>query len=161
MNKLLPRPGLTVLLLAIWLTVQMSFSIGNIVMGAILGLLIPIFATRFWPNAPTVHKLFLLGRYVVVFLYDVVVANLQVAGWILGPKDKLRPRFLYLPLEVEHPFTITVLASTISLTPGTVSSHLSGDRKMLIVHCLHTNDDEATVREMKERYEKPLKEIFE
>jgi len=160
MKKILPRPWLTFSLIVIWMLVQMAFDLGNLIMGIILGLFVPLVTLRFWPNAPKIKSLPKLAKYMAVFLYDVVIANLQVAVWILGPKEKLRPRWLYVPLDVKHPFTITMLASTISLTPGTVSSQISADRKLLIVHCLHTDDDDESVRTMKERYEKPLKEIF-
>jgi multicomponent K+:H+ antiporter subunit E len=161
MKKLFPRPVLSVLLLIVWALVQMSVSPGTLVMGGILAIILPLLTQRFWPNAPRIKDFWLLTKYVFVFLWDVVVANIQVAVWIAGPQSKLRPRFVYIPLEIEHPFTITVLASTISLTPGTVSAHLSGDRKMLIVHALNSKDDQETVETIKERYEKPLKEIFE
>ena len=105
-------------------------------MGALLGVVVPLYTTRFWPNAPRVQRFGALFKYILVFLYDVLIANLQVAWWILRSQDRLRPRFVFIPLEVEHPFVVTALASTISLTPGTVSTHLSADRKMLIVHCL-------------------------
>lgn len=160
MNRILPRPLLSVLLLVTWILVQMSASVGNLIMAAVLGIVIPLYTQKFWPNAPKVRKFGALFKYVLVFLWDVAVANLQVAYWILLPQHKLRPRFVYIPLEIEHPFVITVFASTISLTPGTVSAHVSADRKMLIVHCLNTEDDQATVDGIKERYEKPLKEIF-
>ena len=161
MKKLFPRPVLSLLLLVVWVLVQMSISPGTIVMGAFLALCVPLLTNRFWPNAPRIKSFPRLAKYIAVFLWDVLVANLQVAVWIVGPQDKLRPRFVYIPLEIKHPFTITVLASTISLTPGTVSAHLSGDRRMLIVHALNSKDDEETVKTIKERYEKPLKEIFE
>lgn len=161
MKALFPRPLLSVTLLFIWILTQMSVSPGTLLMGSILALIVPQLTQRFWPGAPRPKNFGLLARYTAVFLWDVLVANLQVALWILAPQDKLRPRFVFVPLDVEHPFTITVLASTISLTPGTVSAHLSGDRKMLIVHALNSKDDDATVAEIKTRYEKPLKEIFE
>lgn len=161
MSKFLPRPMMTLTLLIIWLLVQMSVSLGNIVLGGFLAILIPIATSRFWPDSPRVKSFPKLAKYLLVFLYDVVVANLQVAVWIMMPQSRLRPRFLYVPIEVKHPFTVTMLASTISLTPGTVSSQLSPDRRLLIVHCLNTKDDDETIRTIKERYEKPLKEIFE
>jgi multicomponent K+:H+ antiporter subunit E len=161
MKSIFPRPVLSVLLLIIWVLVQMSFSPGTLIMGAVLAIIVPLVTKRFWPNSPEIKNFGLLTKYILVFLWDVLVANVQVAFWILGPQDKLRPRFVYIPLEIEHSFTITVLASTISLTPGTISAHLSGDHKMLIVHALNSKDDEETVAEIKERYEKPLKEIFE
>ena len=160
MKKLYPRPRLSLLLCVVWLLVQLSISIDQVLMGVIMGTIIPLITLRFWPDAPQVRNGGKLVRYMGVFLYDIVIANLQVAWWIIQPQRNLKPCFVYMPLEVEHPFTITVLASTISLTPGTVSSHVSGDRKLLIVHCLHSDNPEETMRQMKERYELPLKEIF-
>lgn len=160
MSKVFPKPILSFLLLLTWLLVQMSASLGNILMGSALAIIVPLYTTKFWPDAPNIRRYGLLLKYLAVFLWDVLVANIQVAYWIVLPQHKLRPRFVYIPLEIEHPFVITVFASTISLTPGTVSTHVSGDRKMLIVHCLNAADDQEMVDAIKDRYEKPLKEIF-
>ncbi len=160
MKTLFPKPILSVALLVTWCLAQLSVSPANLVMGALLGVVVPLYTTHFWPNAPKVRRFGALLKYIAVFLYDVLIANLQVAWWIVRTQDRLRPRFIFIPLELEHPFVITVFASTISLTPGTVSAHLSADRKMLIVHSLNCADDEEIVAEIKDRYEKPLMEIF-
>ena len=65
-----------------------------------------------------------------------------------------------IPLELRSPEAITALAGTISLTPGTVSCDLSADGRSLLVHCLDAPDAEEAVRQMKERYEARLMEIF-
>lgn len=161
LKRILPSPRLSFHMLLIWLVVQMSVSLGNILLGGILAILIPMWTKRFWPDAPRVRNFPLFLRYTAVFLYDVLIANLHVAYQIVMPQSRLKPRFIFIPLDIEHPFTITVLASTISLTPGTVSSHISADHKMLIVHALHCEDEAAMVQEIKDRYERPLMEIFE
>ncbi len=159
-RSILPRPFLSLSLLVIWLLVNMSLSLGQVLLGTVLALALPPLTLRFWPDAPAIRSLPKLVRYTLVFLYDVLIANVQVAIWILGPVSRLRPRWVFVPLELEHPLSITLLAATVSLTPGTVSSHISADRRLLIVHCLHTLDDAETVQQIKERYERPLKEIF-
>jgi multicomponent K+:H+ antiporter subunit E len=56
------------------------------------------------------------------------------------------------------------LAGIITMTPGTLSSDLSPDRKHLLVHALHCPDEAAEaalVADIKARYEAPLMEIFE
>lgn len=161
MSRLFPTPILSALLWLNWVLVQGSFDAGTFVAGAILATALPLVARRFWPDAPQVRHPLKVARYVAVFLYDVLVANLQVALWILGPQSKLQPRFVHIPVELEHPFAQTVFASTISLTPGTVSSHFSGDRKLLIVHCLNAPDEAEVIAAIKERYEAPLREILE
>jgi multicomponent K+:H+ antiporter subunit E len=84
-----------------------------------------------------------------------------VARLILGPTRRLRPGFIHLPLELESEFAITLLASTISLTPGTVSSNLSADGKTLLIHALDMEDEARVIAHIKRRYEAPLREIFE
>lgn len=161
MTKIFPAPVLSFLLLTNWLLVQMSMALADVVIGALLAIALPILTIRFWPDAPRLRRPGLIVKYLVVFLYDVLIGGLQVAWWIIGPQSKLQPKFIFIPLELEHPFSITMLASTISLTPGTVSAHVSGDRRLLIVHCLNAPDGEEMVKVIKQRYEAPLKEILE
>jgi len=78
----------------------------------------------------------------------------------LGSNARLHPAVVRVPMELENPFAITLLASTVSLTPGTVSAEISEDRRTLEVHCLDLEDVETLVATIKSRYETPLKEIF-
>lgn len=93
-------------------------------------------------------------------LYDIVVASFQVAKLILSPR-KPRPMFVSYPLELEQPLAITILASTISLTPGTVSVDVSDDNKILLVHALDADNCDEVIDTIRTRYEKPLLEMFE
>jgi len=79
---------------------------------------------------------------------------------LFRPTSQLRTRWVTVPLELCSPEAITVLAGTITMTPGTVSCDLSADGRSLLVHCLDAQDAEETVRQMKGRYETRLKEIF-
>jgi multicomponent K+:H+ antiporter subunit E len=161
MKTFLPSPMLSFLMMTNWLLVQMSLAPADVLIGIVLALGLPFLTIRFWPDAPRVRHPAKVVKYVVVFLYDVLIGGLQVAWWIIGPQSKLHPQFVFVPLDLRHPFSITMLASTISLTPGTVSAHVSGDRRLLIVHCLNAPDGDAMVRGIKERYEAPLMEILE
>ena len=93
--------------------------------------------------------------------WDIVLANLQVARLILlVPNDQLRSRYVTVPLALTSPEAITVLAGTITMTPGTVSAELSADGRALLVHGLDVPDPRALVAEIKSRYEARLLEIF-
>ena len=65
---------------------------------------------------------------------------------ILGPSARLRPAFVEIPVLLEDELALTMLASIISLTPGTVSADLSDDRKTLLVHSLDVADAATLVR---------------
>lgn len=160
-RRLLPHPMLTPTLAAIWLLLNNSLAPGQIILGALLGWLIPLFTLRFWPDTVRIRKPWLLLRFFVVFLFDVCIANLAVARRILGRPERLRPAFIEVPLALESELAISLLANTICLTPGTVSALLSPDRRILLVHALDAPDPAAVRADIKSRYEAPLKEVFE
>lgn len=161
MRRLLPHPLLTATLVLVWLLLVNQFSTGHLVLGALLGWLIPLATSRFWPEVIRIHHPLALLRYLVVFIYDIVVGSFQVAWLIVRGPARLRPAFVRIPLVLKRDLTISLLANTISLTPGTVSAVLSEDKRTLIVHTLDTGDADALVADIKRRYEAPLKRIFE
>jgi multicomponent K+:H+ antiporter subunit E len=84
-----------------------------------------------------------------------------VARLILGNPDRLKPAFARVPLDITSDLAISLLVSSITLTPGTLSARLSLDRKYLLVHALNETNPDALVVTIKYRYERLLKEIFE
>lgn len=160
-RKWLPHKALSLYMWVLWLLLVNDVSAGHMLLGAFLAWLIPYITQGFWPEEMVLRKPAVAARFVLLVLWDIVIANAILAVRILGPTRKLQPAFIEVPLDLKQDFAITLLASTISLTPGTVSSDLSADRSTLLVHVLHVDDMEASVFAMKARYEAPLKEIFE
>ncbi len=158
---LMPHPFLTLLLAVVWTLLQNSISAGMVVFGIILGILIPWATAVWWPDTPRSFHLTKMMRYAVIVIWDIMVANVQVAWIVLTvPNAKLKPAWIVVPLELKQPEAITMLAGTITLTPGTVSADLSDAGHSLLVHVLHTDDPDAVRDEIKDRYERRLKEIF-
>ena len=159
--RLLPNPALTLLLAALWLLLNNTFGVGHIVLGLFLGWVIPLLVSGFLIEVPRVRKPLKLCLFVLMVLYDIVVANIHVARLVLGPKEKLRPAFIVMPMRIENEFVLAVLTSIVSLTPGTVSAGLSRDHKHLLMHALDAPDLDEIVAGVQNRYEAPLLEIFE
>ncbi len=157
----LPQPVLSIVLLLTWLLLVNSVEPGHIVLGAILGLTIPWFTARFWPERTRWRKPFRLVGYLAVVLYDIVVANIEVARIILMRPRQVHSGFIWLPLDLTDEFAITVLANTISLTPGTVSTSFDAEGHRLLIHCLDVTDEAAQIALIKQRYERRLLEVFE
>ncbi len=161
-NWLLPHPFLTVLLAVVWTLLQNSVSAGMVVFGLILGIIIPIMTARWWPDRPQGLKAGKMISYSILVLWDIIVANIQVAWIVLTkPNDKMHPNWVAIPLELRSPEAITILMGTITLTPGTVSADLSDEGHSLLVHALDAEDPDAVRDDIKTRYERRLKEIFE
>ncbi len=157
----LPSPILSLFLLVIWLLLNNTISLGHILLGCFLAWFIPFITQSFWVQSINFNRQALAVRFVIMVLMDIVLANWVVAKMILRSPKRLQPAFMVLPLDLKEDFTITLLASTISLTPGTVSADFVIDGHYLLVHTLHTENPEAEIAQIKKRYEAPLKEIFE
>ncbi len=159
-RKWLPHPVLSFLMLIVWLMMVGTVAPGQIVLGLILAIGIPLLIRPFLDDLPPVQAPAKAIRLVLVVTYDIVVANITVAKLVLGPSSRLHPVFVEIPLELKRTQSITLLASIITMTPGTVSADLSEDHRRLLVHVLDGSDPEGVVTEIKQRYEKPLMEIF-
>ena len=162
LRKILPHPLLTLMLIAVWQMLVNTVTVGNLVLGTILGLVIPFITAPYWPNRARLRSLPRIVDYILVVLWDICVANVQVAYVILFKSNaNTHPAWITIPLELRTAEAITVLAGTITLTPGTVSSDFSADGRSLLVHCLDAPDPDAVRATIKARYEARLKEIFE
>ncbi|WP_120499194.1 Na+/H+ antiporter subunit E [Roseovarius sp. EL26] len=160
-RRLLPHPFLTLILTTVWVLLQNDVSAGMVVFGLILGIIIPWITVRWWPDTPQGFRLNKMISYSMIVMGDILIANIQVAWIVLTvPNSKLKPAWIVIPLELRQPEAITVLAGTITLTPGTVSSDLSSEGHSLLVHVLHTDDPDAVRDEIKTRYERRLLEVF-
>ncbi|PKP64574.1 MAG: Na+/H+ antiporter subunit E [Alphaproteobacteria bacterium HGW-Alphaproteobacteria-7] len=160
MSRLLPHPGLSVLLVVMWMVMVGDLTFGTLFLGLVLGFAIPLFTAPWWPGRPKVRYLSALG-YCGLVVWDIIIANFEVAAIILfKPNRDLRPAWLAIPLELTSPEAITVFAGTISLTPGTVSSDISACGKYLLVHALHAPDPASEIAKVKARYEARLMRIF-
>jgi multicomponent K+:H+ antiporter subunit E len=162
LRKLFPHPFLTLTLTAVWLALMNVISPGHAVFGLILGTIIPLMTAAYWPDRPRLRAPLKIAAYVLIVLWDIAKSNFIVARIVLFmPLSQLRPAFLTVPLDLRSPEAITVLAGTITMTPGTVSADLSACGRAILVHALHAPDPAGTVAEIKSRYESRLKEIFE
>jgi multicomponent K+:H+ antiporter subunit E len=158
--SLFPQPILTGVLAVFWLFLVNSIDPRQVLLGLFYGWLIPLFTRLFIPIRPQIKNWGALFRFLPVFLWDVVVANVVVALIIINPFRRTRSRWLVIPLESTNPYTISTLACVITLTPGTVSSEFGPGRMTLLVHALDSGDPDEEVARIKSRYEVPIMEIF-
>ncbi|MBE1284972.1 MAG: Na+/H+ antiporter subunit E [Rhodobacteraceae bacterium] len=161
-KRLLPHPHLTILLVIVWQFLVNRPTPNSLLFGLFLGLVIPFITQPFWPNRPKLRNWPKVAAYVLVVLWDIVIANIIVARIILFKRNADRhPAWITVPLELKQPEAITVLAGTITMTPGTLSADVSAEGHSLLIHCLDAPDTDAVRDEIKSRYESRLKEIFE
>lgn len=160
-RRIVPLPGLSIALLAIWLVLARSVSPGQIVLGLAVALAVPVLARKFWPSSRP-HRPFTMLRYALLVCGDVVHSNFVVAWGVIRWRWR-RPayRFVVIPLDLRDPVGLAVLSMVTTIVPGTVWSELAVDRSAMLLHVWDAPDEAGFVARFKARYEAPLREIFE
>lgn len=161
-SRLFPHPMLSVTLFVTWMLLVNQFKIGSLVMAAFLATVIPLLTSVWWPDRPRIRHPLRLASYCVLVLWDVIVANFQVARIVLFmPADRIQSAWIAVPITLTAPEAITLLAGTITMTPGTLTADMSGCGRVLLIHSLHAPDPDAVRDDILSRYEARLKRIFE
>lgn len=159
LRRLMQAPVTSLAVAALWLLLN-GASNGQLVLAAVFGLGLPHLLPAPAIVGPRLAAPLVAARLVLVVLFDIVKANVEVALRILGPESRIRPTFVWVPLDIASPQGIAVFASIITMTPGTLSCEVSEDRRWLLVHAFHADDAAAVAADVKSRYEAPLREIF-
>lgn len=162
MKRWLPAPLLSLALFVAWLMLNRSLSPGSLLIGALAGLGMPWLLRPLRPPGGTMHRPFTLARLIFVVGGDVVVSALDVAsGVVRSRRDPPRGTFVAIPLDLADSRGLAALAVVTTVVPGTVWCELAPDRSKLLLHVFDLEDEAEFVRHYKQRYELPLKEIFE
>jgi multicomponent K+:H+ antiporter subunit E len=162
MRRLLPSPLLSTGLLLLWILLVQSVSAGTLVLGLAQAIFWPAVTTRLRPVPVRARKPLTMLRLFARVVVSMLRSNAEVARIILTRASRDVPSgFVYVPLDLKDPNGLAVLAMIITFTPGTVWVQLSADRRRLLMHVLAIDDEAALVERVKQRYERPLMEIFE
>ena len=142
-----------VLLAAVWAGLTGTFTLENATIGFVLSYFVLLIARRGHRQA-----YFRRTRYTIMLVgfiaWELVLANLRLAREVLRLRIRVRPGIVAIPLEAKTDPEITLLASLITLTPGTVALELSADRSTLYIHSVDVGDADAIRHEIKARFER-------
>jgi multicomponent K+:H+ antiporter subunit E len=162
LKRLFPSPYLSLILFVLWLVLNQSLSAGHVLLGLVLGIVGSIWTAPLRPSRAHVRSLTAALKLIVRVTGDVFVSNWQVAKvvWRAGRKEPAS-EFVRIPLELRDAYGLAALAMITTVVPGTVWSELAVDRSAVLLHLVDTDDPEAYAVYYKQRYERPLMEIFE
>jgi multicomponent K+:H+ antiporter subunit E len=145
-----------------WLLLNDSLAPAHLLLGAFIGWIVPLLVRPLKPAGPRLHRAPVLARLILHVGADVIVAAFQVAAGVLRSRRRPpRGGFVAVPLDLRDAHGLAALAVITAVTPGTVWCELAGDCAAVLIHVFDLADEAAFVQEFKQRYELPLKEIFE
>lgn len=162
MKRRPPIPVLPVFLLLMWLLLNDSVSPAHVALGAVFGVLITLLIARLRPLPAWPHRLHVAIGLIGHVLIDIVRSNVAVGRIILGASRR-QPTigFMKIPLDMRDPHGLAMLTVIVTGTPGTVWAGHDAESNVLTLHVLDLKDEASWVRTIKQRYERPLMEIFE
>ncbi|RFA30361.1 Na+/H+ antiporter subunit E [Alkalilimnicola ehrlichii] len=139
------------LVLAItWVVLTGTFTAVNLVAGFVLAYVVLRLTKR---GSPQFDRYFsktpkFIG-FIFFFIWDLLKSNLRVAYDVITPSHHMRPGVIGVPLDAETDAEITILANLITVTPGTLSLDVSGDRKTLYIHAMYIDNEEELRKDIK------------
>lgn len=148
----------------IWVTLTMRLDVANFLFGFILSYFILWFIQRKNKNEKYFYRIPKTFSFMAYFIKEVIKGSLKIGYDIICPKykQKMNPGIIAVPLEAKSDREITLLANSITLTPGTISIAVSKDRKYLYVYNVYINkeDKQISIDEIKNGLEKKLLEAI-
>lgn len=158
----LPHPLLTLLLVLLWLVLT-SFSLGQLVLGTLVGLVAGRAFAALTPDRIRLRRPDLILRLMLIVTVDIARSNIAVARLILsgGRHGRRHSGFVRIPLALREANALATLAIILTATPGTAWCDHDPDSGELLLHVFDLVDEAAWIDLVKNRYEAMLLEIFE
>jgi multicomponent K+:H+ antiporter subunit E len=158
---MMPYPLLSLSLLVMWLLLN-DFTLGHLVLGSVVAMFGGWAMASLRPDKPKLKKWYLVPKLLWRVFTDIIRSNAAVAFLILrGKRQQHTAGFITVPLEIEHPTALAIMAVILTSTPGSAWLAYDGRRKTVLIHVLDLIDEEAWVKNIKDRYESLLLEIIE
>lgn len=136
---------MNLLLSFIWVALTGSMNYSDFLFGFLLGFFILwILNTdesdkRYFTRVPKTIGFFFY------FLYEMLVANIQVAYDLITPNYFFKPGIVRFPMKATSDLEINLLSIFIALTPGTLVLDVSEDKKSIYVHVMYLKSREDFV----------------
>lgn len=151
-------------LILLWLLLTSSFNFEEVIIGilicSILTLSLGSYYFKLGLPPLSVKRFVLFIAYLGVLLWEVMKANLDVAYRVLHPKMPIKPGIVIIKTRLKQNIAKMILANSITLTPGTFTLDVSGNR--LVIHWINvrTKDTNEATKIIGRKFEKYLEKIF-
>lgn len=150
---------LNLVIAVIWVFLQNSYTWVDFLIGYVVGLFILFVLRRFLKFDFYFRRVIAAIKLILLFSKELILANWDVIKIVLSPKMNIQPGIIAVPTKLETEWELTLLASLISLTPGTLSMDFSDDNKTIYIHSIHVPDKDAMIKQIHNTFEKAIMEV--
>lgn len=145
---------INLMMAVVWGALQENITASGIMIGFVVSFL--VLSVIYRGYATTILGIF---GYFIFMVWSIIIASFQVAGYVLSPQLKLDQGIVEVPLDVRTDLETALLASSITLTPGTISIHVGRNQdgeRVLYVHNLVMGDPDNVRRTIKQDFERRI-----
>ncbi|KDN57833.1 Na+/H+ antiporter subunit E [Exiguobacterium sp. AB2] len=142
-----------------WAVLWNSYTGVDFLLGYIVGIFILFVLRRFLHFDFYMRRVFAAFKLIALFIKELILSNIDVVKVLLSPKFNIEPGIIEVPTQLKSDWELTLLASLISLTPGTLVMDFSEDKKSIFLHSIHVPDKEEMIREIHDTFEKAIMEV--
>ncbi|MFH0842912.1 MAG: Na+/H+ antiporter subunit E [Bacteroidota bacterium] len=154
-----------ILSLIFWLLLTFKITVPNLIVGSVAALICSLIFGRYYFHS--VYKFLQPQRYfwflvyLVIFIWECIKANFDVAYRVLHPAMPIRPGIVKVKTTLKSEMARTLLANSITMTPGTIAVDIIGD--YLYIHWIfvRSEDPEVYTGMITGAFEKYIKRIIE
>jgi multicomponent Na+:H+ antiporter subunit E len=154
------------LLFASWVIISGRFSVYNLILGAVISTLVVFIIHSAFTREIAQKVINRTAIYYVIYVaVKVFIASYKLAYLVLSPKASFEPGIVKVPTELgkkNRLIKLTILANTITLTPGTITIDTDATHDQLYVHWIDvkTDDVEKTREIIVGDFEPLIRRIF-
>ena len=128
-----------------WLLLSGRFDLFHISAGIICSLLVALFSKKLVLANPTDRggvaiEALRIFRYTIWLIYQIFISGIDVTKRIFKLKMAINPGIIKCRPKLKSDVALTVLANSITLTPGTMTMDISDGE--IFIHCLAIEDEQ-------------------
>lgn len=136
---------MNLLLSFIWVALTGSMNYSDFLFGFLLGFFILWILNQDDSDERYFNRVPKTIGFFFYFLYEMLVANIQVAYDLITPRYFFKPGIVRFPLKATSDLEINLLSIFIALTPGTLVLDVSDDKKSIYIHVMYLKSREKFV----------------
>lgn len=150
---------MNLLIAFMWMFLGESYSIAGFVTGYIVGIVLLFLLRRFLKGPFYLWRAYKILVLALIFIKELILSNFEITKLVYARRLNINPGIFTLETELETDWEITLLATLITLTPGTVTMAVSPDKKELYIHAMDIVDMKDAVHAIKNSFEKHIMEV--
>jgi multicomponent Na+:H+ antiporter subunit E len=144
---------LSILLAAIWSLVYGEVSVRQFAIGFLISTTLLWSLRGYYNTGRKVSPAWVSRRfsysliYLVIFAKDLFLANIDLARRILHPRLDIHPGIVAVYIPTESDLEMTLVGSSITLTPGELVVDICPEKRVFYLHCVDARRPDAICRE--------------